>query len=150
MLEFVQAVGCAIGLAIGASAMNYALGSLRAKFKGNMEATSRQALAAYRNLLRAQRLTFKGDDAVLRAAYERTRKEYEDNRNVGDAVKVQDLIVQANETAEFVRRLVVQGVRNEANDAYQLRITKDTALGDNESIKQHRKRQIEQGRQPCS
>ncbi|KAM0792462.1 hypothetical protein ACM66B_005137 [Microbotryomycetes sp. NB124-2] len=120
-----------------------------------------RAAAAYRAMLRAQRITFKGDDFALQRAYEQTRILF--NKFVPSAQRrasvaaslptnsafapgptpedrpltsqeVDEHITTAFEIAQYLRKNVVQGVRNETGN-YSLRITDDTERGDNDSIK---------------
>ncbi|GAA6008979.1 hypothetical protein JCM10207_004053 [Rhodosporidiobolus poonsookiae] len=119
-----------------------------------------RAASAYRALLRAQRLTFKGDDFALQAAHQQTRILF--NRFIPSASttsspfqpanpllpppelkpgeaeltsdQVDDHIAGAFEIAEFLRKNVVQGVRN-AEGNFALRIHEETERGDNDTIK---------------
>ncbi|GAA5885488.1 hypothetical protein JCM6882_009641 [Rhodosporidiobolus microsporus] len=120
-----------------------------------------RAAAAYRALLRAQRLTFKGDDLALRAAHQQTRILF--NRFIpsasvsispfrpdpslvapptlkpaeGEALtaeQVDEHIKGAFEIAEFLKTNVVQGVRTDEGN-YSLRIHEHTERGDNDTIK---------------
>ncbi|KAK4053070.1 hypothetical protein OIV83_001805 [Microbotryomycetes sp. JL201] len=112
-------------------------------------------------MLRAQRITFKGDEFALQRAYEQTRILF--NKFVPSAQaqasiaaslpansafapgptpqdrpltseEVDEHIATAFEIAQYLRKNVVQGVRNETGN-YSLRITEDTERGDNASIK---------------
>ncbi|GAA5862235.1 hypothetical protein JCM3774_004833 [Rhodotorula dairenensis] len=121
-----------------------------------------KAAAAYRALLRAQRLTFKGDEFALKAAHQQTRVLF--NRFIPSAsasrspfsatmtadsslpppslapegeltpAKVDEHIAGAFEIAAFLRKNVVQGIRTDEGN-YSLRIHDETERGDNDSIK---------------
>ncbi|GAA5848609.1 hypothetical protein JCM8547_004572 [Rhodosporidiobolus lusitaniae] len=119
-----------------------------------------RAASAYRALLRAQRITFKGDDFALKAAHAQTRIIF--NRFIPSASasvspfsadpslppapdlkpkegeltseEVDEHIAGALEIAQYLRTNVVQGVKT-ADGNYALRIHKDTERGDNDTIK---------------
>ncbi|GJN88563.1 hypothetical protein Rhopal_001529-T1 [Rhodotorula paludigena] len=118
-----------------------------------------RAASAYRALIRAQRLTFKGDEYALKAAYQQTRILF--NRFVPSAStslspfnssaqrsafelkpsedltseSVDQQIDGAFEVATFFRRNVVQGAKNDEGN-FVLRIHDETERGDNDTIKQ--------------
>ncbi|GAA5968274.1 hypothetical protein JCM11641_003790 [Rhodosporidiobolus odoratus] len=121
-----------------------------------------RAASAYRALLRAQRLTFKGDDFALKAAHHQTRiifsrfipsasaslSPFKSDPSFGappelkpaegeelTPEKVDEHIDGAVEIAKFLRTNVVQGVRTDEGN-YALRIHEETERGDNDSIKQ--------------
>ncbi|GAA6027082.1 hypothetical protein JCM8097_006097 [Rhodosporidiobolus ruineniae] len=129
-----------------------------------------RAASAYRSLLRAQRLTFKGDDFALKAAHQQTRilfnrfipsssassslSPFAPNPSYGAAPelkpaegeeltpqKVDEHIEAAFEIAKFLRTNVVQGVRNDEGN-YALRIHEETERGDNESVRKGREEQL--------
>ena len=70
------------------------------------------ALGAYRELLKAQRSLFKGDDTARIAAREETRSHFMANANVSpeDAAA---LVADALDTAGFLRENVAQTVLND-------------------------------------
>ncbi|KAG2157405.1 RF-1 domain-containing protein [Suillus clintonianus] len=117
------------------------------------------ARSAYRDLLRASASTFHGDEPVQRAFRYKMRKEtlYLDSSMQHDMKLVQDKIQLARELATMLRRNVVQAHRTRAqdgDDVWNLRFTKDTELGENESIKNpppmsssRRARKLEKGEQ---
>ncbi|POY70617.1 hypothetical protein BMF94_6395 [Rhodotorula taiwanensis] len=107
-----------------------------------------KAAAAYRALLRAQRITFKGDDFALKAAHQQTRVLF--NRFIPSASatrspfsasdppipapslapegeltpeKVDQHIAGAFEIADFLKKNVVQGIRTEEGNYCELRRT---------------------------
>ncbi|GAA5978557.1 hypothetical protein JCM10908_004403 [Rhodotorula pacifica] len=123
-----------------------------------------KAAAAYRALLRAQRLTFKGDELALKAAHQQTRvlfnrfipsasasrSPFSSSERLHDSPlpppptlapegeltteKVDEHIAGAFEIAEFLKKNVVQGIRTDEGN-YSLRIHEETERGDNDSIK---------------
>ncbi|GAA6056425.1 hypothetical protein JCM3770_000696 [Rhodotorula araucariae] len=117
-----------------------------------------RAASAYRALLRAQRFTFKGDDLALRAAHQQTRILFhrfipsssaslspfpsETILPPPDLAPKEELtpevvdehIAGAFEIAAFLRKNVVQGIRNDEGN-FALRIHDETERGDNDSIK---------------
>ncbi|KAL2757859.1 hypothetical protein ACRALDRAFT_2099954 [Sodiomyces alcalophilus JCM 7366] len=93
------------------------------------------ALAAYRNVMRAARVAFQGDDRVLLAARQQIRNGFREKAQLAPTdPAIQPAIQQANEVATVLRQNVVQGKRL-ADETYRLRIHKDTERGDNDSIK---------------
>ncbi|KAI0811164.1 RF-1 domain-containing protein [Irpex lacteus] len=77
------------------------------------------ARAAYRELLRASAVTFAGDVPV---------------RNAFKPQVFTEKVTLAKEIADVLRKNVVQA-RKVENETWKLNITKDTELGDNDSIK---------------
>ncbi|GAA5851320.1 hypothetical protein JCM9279_001103 [Rhodotorula babjevae] len=128
-----------------------------------------RAASAYRALLRSQRLTFKGDALALQAAHEQTRvlfhrfipsssasvspfqarstilppPELAPKSDLTPEV-VDEHIQGAFEIAAFLRKNVVQGVRNDDGN-FALRIHEETERGDNDSIKQKKEAAAAQG-----
>ncbi|KAK4058648.1 hypothetical protein OIO90_000092 [Microbotryomycetes sp. JL221] len=119
-----------------------------------------RAASAYRAMLRAQRVTFKGDEFALQRAYEQTRilfNKFTPSAQATSSVaasrsdsafapgptpmdraltsqEIDEHIQTAFEIAQYLRKNVVQGVRNDEGN-YALRITEDTERGDNDTIK---------------
>lgn len=120
------------------------------------------ARSAYRDLLRASSSTFAGDEPVQRAfrAKMRTETLFLDGTAQNNPKQVEEKIQLAKDLAMMLRRNVVQAQRIErdsAGDAWSLRFTKDTELGDNSTIKNpppmqssRRARKLEKGAtSPC-
>ncbi|KAG2041779.1 RF-1 domain-containing protein [Suillus americanus] len=117
------------------------------------------ARSAYRDLLRASASTFHGDEPIQRAFRHRMRTEalYLDTSAQHDVKLVEEKIQLARDLATMLRRNVVQARRTQTqdgDDAWNLRFTKDTELGENESIKNpppmpssRRARKLEKGGQ---
>ncbi|KAG2147125.1 RF-1 domain-containing protein [Suillus cothurnatus] len=98
------------------------------------------ARSAYRDLLRASASTFHGDEPIQRAFRHSMRTEalYLDNSAQHDLKLVEEKIQLARDLATMLRRNVVQARRTQTqdgDDVWNLRFTKDTELGENESIK---------------
>ncbi|KAG2223937.1 hypothetical protein INT45_009389 [Circinella minor] len=97
---------------------------------------SRQAaITAYRTLLRTQR-------EVFGAAKKETYVRFMQNKDETNVDVLEEKLKLADQVNSLLRKNVVQGVPRDDN-TYELRITKDIELGDNDSIRQakgsHRK-----------
>ncbi|KDE06970.1 hypothetical protein MVLG_02708 [Microbotryum lychnidis-dioicae p1A1 Lamole] len=109
-----------------------------------------RAGSAYRALLRAQRITFKGDEYALNKAHQQTRVLFNKfipsasalrnqagpslERPSLSATEIDEHIQSAHEIAAYLRKNVVQGIRNEDGN-YTLRFTEETERGDNSTIR---------------
>ncbi|KAJ3551722.1 hypothetical protein NM688_g4543 [Phlebia brevispora] len=95
------------------------------------------ARAAYRDLLRASAITFRGDDIVRNAFRTKMRSEIIPDASVTDTSVFEKKVKLAREIADVLRKNVVQArrVEDSADDRWRLRITEHTALGSNDSIK---------------
>ncbi|KAI9493063.1 hypothetical protein BDB00DRAFT_872780 [Zychaea mexicana] len=105
---------------------------------------SRQAvIAAYRTLLRTQREVFGEDIRAIQAAKKETHSRFMQNKDETNVDVLEEKLKLADQVTSLLRKNVVQGVAQGSDDMYKLRITKDTELGDNDSIKKakgsHRK-----------
>lgn len=90
----------------------------------------RKAISVYRNLVRAAKLAFNGDDVALNASRAKIRSEY--GQPVRDQADFLKRIQYGKDVAHILRSNVVQGVRNEKGN-FKLGIHKETELGDNDS-----------------
>ncbi|RDA88878.1 hypothetical protein CP532_5421 [Ophiocordyceps camponoti-leonardi (nom. inval.)] len=90
----------------------------------------------YREVLRAARIAFRGDDHVMTAARTKIGSAFRENASMDPSSKsAQEAIEKAKELARFLRSNVVQGRRQHPDDdTYALRIHEHTELGDNETI----------------
>ncbi|KAG8895126.1 hypothetical protein FRB99_000745, partial [Tulasnella sp. 403] len=93
------------------------------------------ARSSYRQLWRASSATFAGDDRVLQAFRQKCRNEFIKGRNIKDERQYQERITLAQEVAKFLRTNVVQAQQEQESDKWVIRMTEDTELGDNMSIK---------------
>jgi len=89
-----------------------------------------KSLKAYRQLARAARLAFKGDDLASNASRDRIRAEFA--KPVVDQPDLLKRLQMARDVAHILRSNVVQGQMNERGN-YKLGLHKDTELGDNDS-----------------
>ncbi|KAG0200686.1 hypothetical protein BGX28_006317 [Mortierella sp. GBA30] len=102
-----------------------------------MSVSRQQVLGAYRNLLRAQKQTFKGDWNTLAAARLKTYTEFDTKRNETDEAKIKEQLELANQVASLLRHNLAQAVQIEGKeDIYSLKLNKDHELGDNETLRQ--------------
>ncbi|KAF9559194.1 hypothetical protein EC968_006673 [Mortierella alpina] len=104
-----------------------------------MSVARHQVLGAYRNLLKAQRQTFKGDWETLTAdaARLKTYTEFDTKRNETDETKIKEQLELANQVASLLRHNLAQAVQVEGkDDIYSLKLNKDHELGDNETLRQ--------------
>ncbi|KZT60480.1 hypothetical protein CALCODRAFT_120284 [Calocera cornea HHB12733] len=95
------------------------------------------ARAAYRAIFRATAITFQGDQGLLSSFRQRTRDAYVANRTLMDEAAYIDAVKHARDVADVLLRNVAQATKQQ-DGSWKLRITKDTELGDNDTIKQFR------------
>ncbi|KAI8631646.1 mitochondrial zinc maintenance protein 1, mitochondrial [Xylariaceae sp. FL1651] len=107
------------------------------------------ALPAYRNLLRAARLAFQGDERVLSAARSSIRDGFRANASLEPtSSELPGAIKHAEEVATILRQNVVQGKKD--GETYKLRIHEDTERGDNDTVKFAGKTLKMRGEKCCS
>lgn len=92
------------------------------------------ARAAYRSIHRAANKAFMGDSEIRKAFAVKTRFDFVSASAETDPAAYKESVKLANEIAEVLTKNIVQGRRND-DGVYRLRITKDTELGSNETIK---------------
>ncbi|KAK2990633.1 hypothetical protein RJ640_019913 [Escallonia rubra] len=73
----------------------------------------REALRAYRSLLRATQHTFAGDELMLTQSAVEVRKKFEENRHVTSDVEIQRHLEEAREASHFISNMLVQAKLNE-------------------------------------
>ncbi|KAI8054701.1 hypothetical protein BDF22DRAFT_733126 [Syncephalis plumigaleata] len=94
-----------------------------------------QARSVYRLLLRTQRYTFKQDHAVIQAAHQRTREQFEQLRTETDPEKIQKALAFGREVASILERNVAQATRMENKpNTYQLHLTNKHEINDNPPV----------------
>ncbi|RDB24284.1 putative peptide chain release factor C12orf65, mitochondrial [Hypsizygus marmoreus] len=100
------------------------------------------ARSAYRNLYRAANSTFAGDDHVLKAFRMKMRNNAIAARAIVDPETYEQQTKLGREIADVLRKNIVQGVKisnieglSDGKETFRLRITKDTELGSNDSVK---------------
>ncbi|RIB06048.1 hypothetical protein C2G38_2117031 [Gigaspora rosea] len=92
-------------------------------------------LNAYKYLLRTQKETFNGDFLAISEARRKTHEEFLKNKDETNEKEINKQINQALEAAEFLKSNVIQAVFDEKTSRFKAKITDNTELGDNESIK---------------
>jgi len=95
-------------------------------------------LSTYRNLLRATRIAFQGDDSTLQTSRKFARDSFDKNRRFkAGSIEAEKAVEHAQGVAQILRENVVQGATDkEESKTYKLNIHQYTEKGDNESIKQ--------------
>lgn len=79
------------------------------------------ATPAYRNLLRAARIAFQGDERVLLAARHQIRSGFREKASLPSShPSVAPSVQYANEVAEFLKANVVQGRREGDGETYSM------------------------------
>ncbi|KAG0299289.1 hypothetical protein BGZ98_010160 [Dissophora globulifera] len=102
-----------------------------------MSVSKQQVIGAYRNLLKVQRQTFKGDWTTLAAARQKTYTEFNSKRGETDDAKIKEQLELANQVASLLRHNLAQAVRIEGSkDIYALKLNEDHELGDNETLRE--------------
>ncbi|KAF1348723.1 hypothetical protein BDV97DRAFT_191186 [Delphinella strobiligena] len=94
-------------------------------------------LSTYRNLLRATRVAFNGDNYMLIESRKWARKNFDDNRKASPgSIEAEQGIAHATATAQILRENVVQGQReSEQSHHYKLNIHEETERGDDTEFK---------------
>ncbi|KAJ1032301.1 hypothetical protein NDA18_001790 [Ustilago nuda] len=105
-------------------------------------AQRQRAIGLYKRLLRTSRKTFEGDAVAITAARYETRHRFKIAAQETDATKIYEGLKMGDEIVSVLRQNVVQGKFRADKNAYELRMTKDTELGNNDSIKEARAKQI--------
>ncbi|KAH8161400.1 hypothetical protein CIB48_g6842 [Xylaria polymorpha] len=95
------------------------------------------ASLAYRNLLRATRVTFKGDIALLNSSRSMIREGFLEKAALEPtSPEASAALKHADSVATFLLRNIVQGTKTEGDDrCTELRIHEHTERGDNDTIK---------------
>ncbi|KAG0043550.1 hypothetical protein BGZ83_011276 [Gryganskiella cystojenkinii] len=102
-----------------------------------MSVSRQQVLGAYRNLLKAQKQTFKGDWTTLAAARQKTYTEFDLKRNETDETKIKEQLELANQVASLLRHNLAQAVEIEDKpNVFSLKLTPEHELGDNETLRE--------------
>ncbi|KAK6940984.1 Complex 1 LYR protein domain [Dillenia turbinata] len=86
----------------------------------------REALSAYRALLRATRKSFAGDSLMLTQSTIEVRKKFEENRNVTSEAEIQKLLEEAREASHFISNMIVQARLN-SRGGYEVKPDKEHA-----------------------
>lgn len=96
-----------------------------------MLSTRHRVLACFKTLHKARKQVFDGDNAALNAGRIKINNEFRKNKDVTDITAIDELIKTAEETAQYLKATIVQMRQNEITGTYELRLTKDSVLGDN-------------------
>ncbi|CAG8487656.1 7695_t:CDS:2 [Paraglomus brasilianum] len=92
----------------------------------------RQAvLHAYRNLLKTQKQTFRGDEQLIQVGRLKTREEFIKHKDETDISKIEEYIKNADDTAVFLKKNVVQAELIDPNGTYKLHLNEHHELGTN-------------------
>lgn len=81
-----------------------------------------QPITVYRQLLRSAATAFKGDAAMLAAARQEIRGQFEASRQVADPQQQQQMLAEGLEAAEFIRTQIVQAAVNDRGN-YEMAIS---------------------------
>ncbi|MCJ1474376.1 Mitochondrial zinc maintenance protein 1, mitochondrial [Lambiella insularis] len=104
-----------------------------------MTEPSSLALAAYRHVLRATRVAFRGDPRLLLSARHEARSSFALSSSLlPESPEAAAQLAHAEDVATILRKNVVQGQKVEdasVDEKYRLRIHEETERGDNETIK---------------
>ncbi|WFD01063.1 hypothetical protein MYAM1_003823 [Malassezia yamatoensis] len=111
-------------------------------------AQQRRATALYRSLLRTTRTVFAGDQNALTAAYQESRRRFVEGRNETNAEKIEEALTMGEQVVDLLRHNVVQGEAGSSDPSrfsmynklmLELRFTKDTELGSNDTIRRSKR-----------
>ncbi|XP_026692697.1 complex III assembly factor LYRM7-like [Ciona intestinalis] len=89
-----------------------------------------RVLAAFKDLHLARLQVFKGDARALEAGRAEINENFRKNRDVTDPEKIEELITIAVDSAQILRKHVVQ-IEGVAENQFRANITKDTFMLDN-------------------
>ncbi|KAI9473429.1 MAG: hypothetical protein EXX96DRAFT_577910 [Benjaminiella poitrasii] len=101
----------------------------------SMSPSKQAAIQAYRSLLRTQKQVFGADIRAIDAARKETYNRFIQFKDETNTDILEEKLQLASQVETLLRRNVVQSVAEGNTDVFKLRITKDTELGDNDSIK---------------
>jgi len=82
-------------------------------------------LNQYKRLMRAQGEVFRDDVKINKKAMEHIREQFRKNRNLKNESEIRNMINMAEDSIQFMKKHLVQGVLNDRN-VYELRFRKDT------------------------
>ena len=74
---------------------------------------SKDPIALFRGLLRARRVCFVGDEKMQRESCRQIRSSFEENRNVSDPARLDQLFLEGQEAIHILTNSIVQGKLNE-------------------------------------
>lgn len=85
---------------------------------------AKEALSAYRALLRARKKSFAGDLPMLTQSAKEIRSKFEENRAVSSTSEIQKLLQDAREATDFLTNMVVQAKLTDRGN-YEIRLDKE-------------------------
>ena len=85
-----------------------------------IEKMSSPSFRAYRSLLRAGQIVFRGDAKTLNLSRKQIRTEFEKNRFEKDEKKIHKLVSDAEQTCTFLVSSILQGVKE--GDGFRIRL----------------------------
>jgi len=88
-------------------------------------ATRTKILAAFRNIHKARRQVFNGDEFALQESRIQMNEEFRKHLTPGHEAKSEELLEYANDVARIMRKTIVQVIEKE-DGVFELRPTKDT------------------------
>lgn len=83
-------------------------------------------LRAYREVLRATRKSFAGDNQMLKASAMEVRNKFEENRGISSESEIRRLLGDAQEASNFISTMIVQA-RLSDRGAYEVKPCKEHA-----------------------
>jgi len=89
-----------------------------------------QVLKAFKDLHTARLNVFKNDQNALRLGRDEINKQFQINKDVTDPGKIKELIVVAQDSANILRKHVLQ-LEKVDDDSYSANVTPDTYMVDN-------------------
>ncbi|KAG2194452.1 uncharacterized protein EV154DRAFT_426271 [Mucor mucedo] len=92
------------------------------------------AIQAYRSLLKTQKQVFAADVAAVEAARRETYARFMQFQNETNHDILEEKLKLAGQVESLLKKNVIQGVP-QGDNTFKLRITKDTELSDNDTIK---------------
>ncbi|CAK8671247.1 unnamed protein product [Clavelina lepadiformis] len=93
-----------------------------------------KVLAAFKDLHKARLQTFRGDKKALDAGRLEINQNFRKNKDITDPVKIEELITVAQDSANILRKHVLQLEQIEENK-FRANITKDISFIDNTMYK---------------
>ena len=90
-----------------------------------------EVFKCYRLLHRARMTLFAGDTEALQLARMKIKQAFMENAHLSETNEILEQIKMGEETAEYMKKAIVQARFCKENNSYEIKITKDTHLNDN-------------------
>ncbi|KAI8636209.1 hypothetical protein BD408DRAFT_99631 [Parasitella parasitica] len=100
----------------------------------SMSPSKQAVIQAYRHLLKTQKQVFATDLKSVAAARKETYSRFMQSKDETNTDILEEKLQLAGQVETLLRKNVIQGVP-QGNNTFKLRITEDTELGDNDTIK---------------